>query len=1179
LIPPTDVAQQPSVLDAPSPSAIRDELERLALLDLLGPRYGPEEELVGQRPHNRYLVGTLAPQRYRVRPEELDAVATAGSPDAEEGADEAEAPSLPTMMPSSIGLSFAVARETRALRLTARWGRYVRMASETLETETGRARRVWKREPIEATSPLIPLGEGAIPKWSPDLKTPDVWVEGRVRARAEQWIVTLFLVNGQTEPDQDRDEAWVFQPELLVEAGDGSAAFVRRTLPGRDLRFVDPQALAEERELAMLHRRELEFAVGHGVSVGWDPAPEDRARAARLRTIVAPSCDVPQVTSVTAEDEPLLVGLELGMEALGGLASGELAPKLEPLLRAYGDWVARQRRRAEANEDELEQHRDAAKGVLERCEKALERMREGVVLLTRDEQARLAFQFANRAMALSRARARIAQARRRNDTGDDATIAARARDAWRPFQLAFILLNLAALTDLHHPARSDALASAVDLLWFPTGGGKTEAYLGLAAYTLALRRLRGPVEGRSPEHGIAVLMRYTLRLLTIQQFQRAASLICACEMLRREAVSNADQRWGREPFRIGLWVGMRTTPNTTESALDAVVAKHKGKGAIQGGGHPLQITTCPWCGSALEEGRDVRVDKAPKGLGRTLVFCSDSLGRCPFTAAQAPDEGLPVITVDEEIYRRTPSLLIATVDKFALMPWKGETQMLFGRVDGLCPRHGFTSPEIEDAGSHPEANGRPAVRRQPHGLLRPPDLIIQDELHLISGPLGSLVGLYETALDDLCCWTVDGRQVRPKVLASTATIRRAGQQTHDLFLRQLEVFPPGGLDLGDSFFARVRPPSVETPGRRYLGICAPGKRVKAAYIRAYVSLMLAANTLYQRYDHHADPWMTLVGYFNTIRELGGMRRVVEDDIRARLARGDEFGFVKRKPPDLEELTSRTPSTRIPRVLDRLELQFSLADDAARQAARQSGGPVIPTPTDVLLATNMVSVGVDVQRLGLMVVAGQPKTTAEYIQATSRVGRRHPGLVCTVLNWARPRDMSHYERFAHYHATFYQSVEALSVTPFALRALDRGLSAVFVALVRIHEARLNANSAAQEFTPEDEATKRAVATILTRVEALKGSPERVEEVRQMLQCRVDEWHRRARHAGQGSKLGYEARKDRDTVGLLQRPAAGRWDLFTCLLSLRDVEPAVNLVLADFGLDDEVPAPPATEEVTS
>jgi hypothetical protein len=223
---------------------------------------------------------------------------------------------------------------------------------------------------------------------------------------------------------------------------------------------------------------------------------------------------------------------------------------------------------------------------------------------------------------------------------------------------------------------------------------------------------------------------------------------------------------------------------------------------------------------------------------------------------------------------------------------------------------------------------------------------------------------------------------------------------------------------------------------------------------------------------------------------------------------------------------------------------------------------------------MVSVGVDVQRLGLMVVAGQPKTTAEYIQATSRVGRRHPGLVCTVLNWARPRDMSHYERFAHYHATFYQSVEALSVTPFALRALDRGLSAVFAALVRLHEARLNANRAAQDFAPDDEATKRAMATILARVEALKESPERVEEVRRMLQRRVDEWHRRARRAGEGSKLGYEARKDRETIGLLQRPTVGRWDLFTCLSSLRDVEPAVNLVLAAFGLDEDGPAPPAT-----
>ena len=410
--------------------------------------------------------------------------------------------------------------------------------------------------------------------------------------------------------------------------------------------------------------------------------------------------------------------------------------------------------------------------------------------------------------------------------------------------------------------------------------------------------------------------------------------------------------------------------------------------------------------------------------------------------------------VDEEIYRRLPALLISTVDKFAQMPWNGATQMLFGQVDGRCDRHGFRSPEIEDSDSHPRKGAVPAARSTKQTPLRPPDLIIQDELHLISGPLGTLVGLYETAVDRLCSWEVDGKRVRPKVVASTATIRRAPDQVHSLFLRDVEIFPPQGTDVRDNFFSLQREPGEKYPGRRYLGICAPGKRLKAALIRVYVAHLAAAQKLYDKYGKAADPWMTLVGYFNSMRELGGMRRLVDDDVRLRLQSTADRGLADRKTPSVEELTSRRSSADIPRILDRLETAFDPAQDKLRRAGKSKDRSV---PLDVLLATNMISVGVDVSRLGSMVVAGQPKTTAEYIQATSRVGRSAPGLVCTVFNWARARDLSHYERFEHYHATFYQHVEALSVTPFAARALDRGLTALLVALVRLTDDEFNANS--------------------------------------------------------------------------------------------------------------------------
>lgn len=549
------------------------------------------------------------------------------------------------------------------------------------------------------------------------------------------------------------------------------------------------------------------------------------------------------------------------------------------------------------------------------------------------------------------------------------------------------------------------------------------------------------------------------------------------------------------------------------------------------------------------------MERHQKKRGRTFLFCGDRLGNCPFSKRNAPDEGIPLVVVDEEVYRRLPAMVIATVDKFAQMPWNGAVQMLFGQVTGRCPRHGFVSPELPDAGSHPRAGDLPATRTEDIGPLRPPDLILQDELHLISGPLGSLVGLYETVVDEMCSWEVDGRTVRPKIVASTATIRKARDQVHSVFVRNVEVFPPHGLDVGDNFFSRERSPSDKEPGRLYLGICAPGRRMKAVLIRVYETLLSAGQYLFDREGEAADPWMTLVGYFNSIRELGGMRRLVDDDVASRLRSMDKRGLARRLLHDaaVEELTSRKTAEDIPKVLDRMERVF-------RPGAKDE------YPLDVLLATNMISVGVDVRRLGMMVVAGQPKTTAEYIQATSRVGRGTPGVVVTVYNWARPRDLSHYERFEHYHATFYQQVEALSVTPFAARALDRGLAALVVAMVRLASTDLSSNERAQALDLASPVVKRALAAISGRAERVTHRKPVADQVHARLKALLDLWDHQAKHRAGGARLGYQQERDGKTHGLLVRPGLGDWREFTCLTSLRDVEPGVGLVLDDHGMDD-------------
>lgn len=1200
-------------LDQSIPSALelRAILEEMVVKDLRGPG-APDEELDESSVRDRYLVGVLAPVRVlrddvsEVKTPQTNEVADAedtggdippddqlaigGVDTIDEGPTDLSPPQPKAIFPSSFGMTFSVGLDTKEIQVRASWGNYLREPSEYLTTAKGNPKRVWKRFQRGDQPHTIKIEQRQIVGFDADPECPNVSIEGVIRKRPDHWAVTLFLVNKQPEPDMLRDQAWLFQPELVAEATDGSAIFVKKR--GRvELSGTDPTVKAENEMLNMLYRRHVEFAVGHGVGVRAESVPDDPNHAVRISTAAIPSYEIPKTDFPSPDDADLnpafgkLDGLVRDMFELSKTPAESLRAKLEPLVAAYSDWIDLEEAKVDDPGEMLGEYRHAAQSAIEHCRQTLDRIKLGIDLLdpksdSHDPLAVESFQFMNRAMWLQRTHSIFSEKVRRGEKEPDFdAIDIPNNRSWRTFQLSFILLNLPALTRFDHPERSTEASAVADLLWFSTGGGKSEAYLGLTAYTLAMRRLQGVVEGRDGESGIAVLMRYTLRLLTLQQFQRATALICACEDIR----SKDEVKWGKTPFRIGLWVGNRATPGKTEHSHEAVKTAHSGKprsSAFGGSGTPHQLTNCPWCGTKIDPGKNIKVDRFKQGKCRTLIYCGDKFGQCRFSRKESPDEGLPVLVVDEEIYRRLPSLLITTVDKFAQMPWNGATEMLFGQVDGICERHGFRSPEIEDTDSHPKTKtDLPAAKTIPSNPLRPPDLIIQDELHLISGPLGTLVGLYETVIDKLCTWEVNGKQVRPKVVASTATIRRANDQMHALFMRHVNVFPPPGLDVSDNFFSLQRPPSEEHPGRRYIGVCAPGRRLKAALIRVYVAFLSAGQVLFDRYGEHADPWMTLVGYFNSLRELGGMKRLVDDDVRNRLRKMEERGLAKRvlySPDTVKELTSRLGSTAIPETLDLLEGIFDPAvlDEIAKKKGKK--GAFKHRPLDVLLATNMISVGVDVPRLGLMVTAGQPKTTAEYIQATSRVGRKFPGIVCTVFNWARPRDLSHYETFEHYHATFYRHVEALSVTPFSSGAVYRGLSALLVALVRLQGTDFNANERAMLMATKatDANVQEAIETIVERAAQVAG-PETAEEVRQLLKRKLDFWQKSAQKMVGGSLLGYQTKKDGKTIGLLRKPSIESWGEFTCLNSLREVEPTASLILQDYGLDDDSDGEPADE----
>lgn len=1112
-----------------TPRSARARLIEALQLELLGPA-SPTEEL-HESPISRYVLGMLAPIGTGIPEEEHGDELAADMDDETSEAADIGSPISQALTPSSVGLSFLVPVSTVALSIQASWGDY--RAEETSDgdeavgrhvdensTATGegdtkgkpprrRARLRWKRTHQEPPPKVISLKPGMGLRREEVCADTGVTVEHVSRVLGERLAVSVFLVNRRdtttrTRPPVDR---WIFQPKIVVQSQEAEPLF-----PPRELEPALAHSDRDRESNRLLFRDRREFAVGHGCAAEWS-VPPNGSVATTLWTTLFPSYELRRVVPIPVEGD----GLSMAVLASTRLGK-DFQRLLEPVCEAYEKWIVSKRSTITALPVDLQ---SVAASHLDDCVAALVRMRRGLEYLTRDTDASTAFRFANEAMLLQRSHTIWARERRRDPiaAADSPTIEGR----WRPFQLAFILLNLPGLID---EQSEDRLIG--DLLWFPTGGGKTEAYLGLAAFTMALRRRR-TIPGMRTDAGLTVLMRYTLRLLTLQQFQRAATLLCACEAIR---VRDTDT-WGTYRFSIGLWLGKDGTPNTHDDSRRSLMRLQKDP--FDEGANPCVLESCPWCGEQLTA-NDYWVDGERI---RTRVACP-RVG-CLFSRANSAF-GLPVVAVDEEIYRECPSMLIATVDKFAQMPWNGEVQSLFGFVNRECPSCGFLGTATDHGTVHRRSGAGTSsnVVRETERLA-PPDLIIQDELHLISGPLGTLVALYETAVDFLASRPIDGRLVGPKILASTATVRRAFEQVQAIFQRNLRVFPPPGLDPGDSFFAVERDVGEDAPGRLYVGVCASGKSMATAYVRVASSLFSSAAGL--RVDPAmAEPYLTLVSYFNSLRELGGAIRLMDDDIPGRLEQLKSSGLPRRQRPIYRELTSRIRQEDIPDLLRRLEQRH----DAPRTEDD-------PLPLDAVLASNMISVGVDVDRLGLMVVRGQPKSTAEYIQATSRVGRQPwgPGLVVTIYNWARPRDLSHYERFHHYHATLYRNVEAVSATPFSSRALDRGLRGAFVAMVRLGSEALSAETSAARFNPRSPHVERVIEAFRRRAAFVVDDASALSLARTLKGLGDEWWAFRINALRYGWRSPSPTSVPTEDV-LLRVPEGGRIGHWPSPQSLREVE---------------------------
>lgn len=1013
--------------------------------DLIGPRAA--DEILEARPSDVYLTGILWPKNTALAPEEDERLAVGSGEEGDDAEDQAQAQSVRMRRPSTAGVSFASRSSGDGFPVVlvkVKFGTY-----RQVEGQKGR----WQRHEHETDPIMVTLNPGAQDHPVAPEDIAGIRLNVRTVPFERGLLSTVTLVNEIPPEEQDRasaEKATLFQVELKIDPAPGSQLIAR---PSRR-NPVDE----EDWSSALLYRNACEFAAGHTCSANWEADPESLDLATSISIAWLPEATVPAVSPdghAVFDDVRKGPSLPLSAAWLANAETKQLCDGLERLCDAYEAWIQIQESSLAALGKETgiaQEFVDAGDRHVREAEVVLNRMRSSIRFIAGNESAATAFRLANLAMETQRQWAQ----------GEGLS--------WRPFQLGFFLLTLESSANGEHADRD-----VMDLLWFPTGGGKTESYLGLIAFISFYRRLSA--ERPDDGGGVAVIMRYTLRLLTTQQFIRAAAVILACEGIRRGRIAtDHTERLGKEPFSLGLWVGQGATPNSRQEAFDGRGDSSKPS--------PRQLVKCPCCQHSL------RYDQRRPTEPVDAVCINEG-------CIMSRDGPLPVWAVDEDVYAFRPTLLIGTVDKFAQIVRKPDTAELFGV-----------------------------------GTAAQPQLVLQDELHLISGPLGTLAGLYESALDLI----LSANGTRPKIIGSTATIRRAPEQVRALFDRYTCQFPPPGLTADDSGFTVV---AQQLPGRRYLGVTTAGRSAKFTLQAVSASLLQSAAAGIP--PEERDNYWTLVTYFNSLRELGGALVLMQDDVHDTIRLiADARTESQRSLGSVEELTSRRSQTEITDMLNTLEIPAGM--DGA---------------VDAVLATNMVSVGVDIARLGVMLVNGQPKTIAEYIQSTSRVGRsRIPGLVVPVLNNAKPRDRSHYETFRTWHSTLYREVEATSVTPFASRARDRALHAVLVAVVR-HLAPGMMRSPVLDDRAHEEAEKliRKVADRARRVD------EDETDVEEELLNRLARWVRRApqqywsKYAQSSLLQGAEEAATKRASG---RVVGQAWPTPN---SMRGVEPATPYRLAE------------------
>jgi len=1051
----------------------RPEVISLVRKEIYGPSDINSEEILSDNPLTRYFCGVLYPQRAKAPIEEGDD----GTPDSVATSVD-DGPVEPTTAPGEVlfndltedeeeclNLSNAYKQSALSLSIALKMKEHLKVKVTFARYDKNESSYSWKRKPMEKE---FEFGPADYPGIMRKTETRPLFADqtGKLSLNifyrwkdGDTYVFTFSVVNETKAKDGDGRHVdssnCFFQVQLTLECEEGLSPMPKREL------FKNPSEDNESN--ALLYRQSKKYAIGHGCSPVWN----DRDEIVRMvQSEFLPQYElktiVPLNSSLSMED--------MYKDEDGGLTF----TALHRIAGEYKTWIDAQEKKTLESGFE-EKYKEAARHNLSHCRECLARIEEGVRVLENDNLAFQAFRLMNEAMLLQQIHSKVDKRpiiKKPDKTyGPSEGVIPVLEDKstwkqgekfgyWRLFQIAFILISIPGIVDRDNPEHS-----FVDLIWFPTGGGKTEAYLGLSAFVILYKRLLQKDDGDC----VQIFMRYTLRLLTSQQYERAAALVCALEYLRRRD----SKALGEKPITIGLWVGSATTPNTMSDAIKTYDALNSG----HGGKYPFAITKCPWCGSEIGPSqrrifgikkKDVMVGRSRK---RVLYFnCPDP--NCEFHSDNDMEKGLPLHVVDEQIYQNPPTFLIGTVDKFAILPYKPAAKNLFGLREG--PKKGRNHPE----------------------------LIIQDELHLISGPLGSTVAAYEIMIDFFCSYEEDGAMVRPKIIASTATISQAKRQCHELFdvaQSQVKIFPPSCIDNGETFFSKI---SMDSPGREYVGIYAPGAQsTSTAAIHILAALFEGKRFIdYGGNEDLKDVYWTNVCYYNAIRELAQAVNWVDADIyehaRVILHRNPDHEHVLNwlPRPTYLEMNSRNQDIDIGTGFDALSQK--VGEESAKERA-----------LDFCFATNMISVGIDIPRLGLMTVWGQPKTTSEYIQATSRVGRstKRPGLIFTFYYPGKPRDKSIFESFEDFHSKFYSYVEPTSISPFCSELRSRVIPALVVGMTRYMASDDSSGGFGFKKAYADGFADVAENTIMDRVRDIDPAEE--TDTKTQIDSLLDTWGKR------------------------------------------------------------------------